>query len=117
MPVWPSDHLPCQPVVGTLRVTPEPNFVEFRADAGRPQRRRRYTKRRRLYSGTLKLTSAQYEILDDFHANECVDGTRSFTMKVWGGSGIGTFTFSTPPDFSKVGPNQWRVDLQLARED
>lgn len=119
MPAWPSD-LPCKPILGTLRVTLEPNFVEFQSDVGRPQRRRRYTKRRVRYAGTLKLTSAQYEVLDDFYSNELFDGVRSFTMKVWARGSlpaeIGTFTFSAPPDFANVGPNQWRADLQLARE-
>lgn len=121
MPAWP-ETLPCMPITGTLRIRQESNVVAFQPDVGRPQRRRRYTLRRRLYTATLKLTTAQRAILDDFYHDDCADGVNSFTMKDWVPNSssppdIGTYTFSAEPDFAYNGPNVWFVSLELARED
>lgn len=121
MPNWPSD-LPCAPIFGTLRTKPEPNISEFKPDVGRPQRSRRYTLTRRLYSGTLKCTTAQKDSLLDFWEDDCATGVNSFQMTDWArASGAAavtkTFTFVEEPDPQQTGPNVWLVSLSLARED
>lgn len=121
MPAWPTT-LPCMPINGTLRVAQESNISEFKPDVGRPQRSRRYTLRRRLYTGTLKLTTAQRAILDEFFHEDCADGVNSFTMRDWipnsdSPLGTGTFTFVNAPEYDYTGPNRWFVNLELARED
>lgn len=121
MPIWPSD-LPCAPISGTLRTRPEPNIAEFRPDVGRPQRALRSTRARRMYSGTLKCTTAQKDQLLDFYEIDCAFGVNAFQMTDWArASGAPavtkTFTFDDVPDPEQRGPNVWFVALDLSRED
>lgn len=119
MPAWPTT-LPCAPVQGTLRVRPEPNLAEFKPDVGRPQRSKRYTLTRKLYNGALKCTTEQMQELMEFFDEDCASGVLSFTMKDWlpnaNSPPEATFTFVSPPDFEKSGPNYWFASLELARE-
>lgn len=117
MPTWPAT-LPCAPLPG-FRVRQEPNIAEFRPDVGRPQRSRRYTNTRYLYSGMIKCTTAQMQQVMAFY-EECEVGVLSFTMEDWlpntNSPPEGVFTFVSPPDFEKSGPNYWFVSLELAKE-
>lgn len=120
MPAWP-DTLPCQPVQGSLRIRQEPNVAEFKPDVGRAQRSKRYTLTRKMYSGTIKCTTAQTQILMDFFDDDCASGVNSFTMRDWGPNSNSppesTFTFTSAPEFEKSSGNFWLVSLELAREN
>lgn len=116
MATWPTS-LPAKPKSGSLVIAPEPNVAEFQADAGRPQRSRRYTLTRMLYDAQMDLTEDQVGDLLAFFANDCVSGVDSFLMPDWLGGQTKRFTWRAPPQPQHIAGEDWIVALSLAREN
>jgi hypothetical protein len=113
---WPTT-LPCQPVLGSLTITPEPNVAEFKPDVGGPIRRQRYTSQRYIYSGTLQCTPEQKRILDEFYRVNTRAGSLTFLMKDWDEpSQERSFTFEQAPSFPRTIGQVWMVPVVLGRE-
>lgn len=115
MPSWPST-LP-EPVAGSLNVAPRDNILSYSGDIGAPTTRRRFTSRLIDYSARLYLSEAmRAELVDEFHHNQCADGSVSFTMSDWIGSGTITCKWTNPPQVSQAGPSgRWYVDVSFVK--
>lgn len=119
MPTWPAS-LPQTPLAGTFVYTPDPNVVEFGNDVGNKIRRRRYTNARVVYQGAMHLVGTQIQALKDFYDIECASGVDSFTMGDWWYVTQGTpqnadFQFASPPEFTHVARDIFRVTLVLSK--
>lgn len=77
---WPST-LPQVLRLEGLNAKKKPNVVRTQMDAGPQKVRRRYTISTKEFSGTIVVSEAQREILEDFYDNVLGNGVLRFVMK------------------------------------
>lgn len=82
MAIWPA-LLPCKPLKDSFSRTNAPNTVATPNDVGQPIMRRRFTGRTIIETGTLVLTKAQAQILDEFWATTVAQGSLEFLKAAW----------------------------------
>ena len=100
----------------SLTVAPRENILSYSGDVGAPITRRRYTSRLIDYSAQLFLTEALRLSLDNFHHDDCEDGSLPFTMNDWIGGDDHTFKWVSPPQFTQAGPSgHWIANVSFVR--
>ena len=89
------------------------NVLPFPVTRGRPMRRKRFTRISKPITGSMVLTSAQWDILLNFYFNTLQGGQLAFEMPKPVGSGSVDLEFlSHPPNRISFGVN-WRVDMRF----
>jgi len=111
MAVWPGT-LPDFFQVGGFVETGAVNTIRSTMDVGPDKLRRRTTTGIRRHQGDMWLTEAQYALMRTFYEDTHAFGSLSFTMDDAHGTNR-TFRFITPPKYTTVGPNNWKVRLDL----
>ena len=118
-PTWPAT-LPQRLQEQGYKETFPKTIIRTQMDAGPAKVRRRTSANVRLIEGTLILTSAQVEILDDFYngsdsATETVGGSITFDWKhprYPDGDDV-EMRFVEPPDVAAIGGNYYSAALKL----
>ena len=90
------------------------NVIKTQMDAGPPKRRRKTTANIRVMSGSMVMTTDQWDDLVDFFQNT-VKEAAPFNLPEPGNDAIGTITvvFSAPPSRQYFSPGRWTVSLKF----
>lgn len=78
--MWPATLPPVLRLDGQ-KARKKSNVIRTEMDAGPAKARRRYTVTEKLFEGSIILTEAQREILENWYQNTLGDGTLRFVMK------------------------------------
>lgn len=99
MATWPAT-LP-EPALSTLKESPPNNLIRTQMDKGPDKVRRRTTANIRPLAFTLKLTSAQTEILDEFYTDTTFSGADEFDYTHPRTNASVKARFVEPPEYSE----------------
>jgi hypothetical protein len=110
---WPST-LPQRFLAADYSDTLPDNVIKTQMDAGPPKRRRKTTANIQVISGSMILTTTQWNSLVTFF-QDTLKETLNFTLPEPGNDGVGTLNvvFSGPPQRQYFGPGRWRVALRF----
>ena len=99
----------------TLSRTHENNRADFNPEVGSPIRRKRYALVTPRYplSASMMLNDEQRDDLEEFYEVTCESGVLSFDWTDYN-SVAHTYEWIEPPNYVRVAPNVWRVELSLA---
>ena len=110
---WPTD-LPQRLETSGFEESIGDNVISSPVDRGRPKRRRRYTAAPYPLSGSIRISSAQWDTLKTFHQTTLQSGILEF--KFPNPDNIGTMLdaiFTEPPSRSNIGGQRYRARLSL----
>lgn len=96
--------------------SPADNRVVTETDIGPPKKRRRSTIGIKTMSGTMKMTAAQLEDLEEFYY-ETVQETLPFNFPHPRLDGDAVVTFKDWDIVGETGPDTWRVALSFEQQD
>lgn len=90
------------------------NVIKTQMDAGPPKRRRKTTANIRMISGSMIMTTDQWEDLVDFFQNTIKEAA-PFNLPEPGNDAVGILVvvFSTPPQRQYFSPGRWNVSLRF----
>lgn len=110
---WPST-LPQRFLTADYSDSLPDNVIKTQMEAGPPKRRRKTTANIRVISGSMIMTTAQWNSLAAFFQNT-VKEIAPFNLPEPGNDGAGTLpvVFSGPPQRQYFGPGRWRVGLRF----
>lgn len=111
---WPTADCRFYAERGTWNEEKEGNLAEFKPEVGPPKRRRRTFLPSFLVSFEMLVSTSELEALEDFYTDDLVDGIESFTGTDPRLGTTETYTFISCK-WRDVGPDLWRVMLQLRR--
>ncbi len=110
--IWPSTLLQRLAASDFSDTLPD-NVITTAMDAGPPKRRRKTTANIRTMTGSMVMTTAEWDDLVTFF-QETVRETLPFDLPTPGAdSGTVTVVFGAPPQRQYFGPGRWRVALKF----
>jgi hypothetical protein len=110
---WPST-LPQQMDQEGYSETPPKLGIRTTMDSGPAKTRKRFSSGVRPISGSMPLTAAETEILDDFYLNTLQGGTLTFTWVHPRTGAAATFRFTKEPSYSSYGASfKTSLDLEI----
>lgn len=113
---WPST-LPQSPITDGLNYVKKDGVIRTTMEAGPQKRRRRYTATGEDCTMQIPMTRAQTMILDNFYYTTLGDGVLTFMWRHFKRVGFppAEYYFKGPPQYSLVGGDVWRANLELFR--
>jgi len=112
MPTWPAS-LPQSPLFGGYRRQEPDLLIRSQVDAGTPKVRKRFTAAAAPAAFPIIVTDAQKATFETFFKDTIASGALSFDLELPDISGLSTVRLTDPPTYVPIGPNSWRIDLEI----